>query len=746
MNRQERQYRAPDIQPASDEVCQVLSGILGNGVDVHRCLAAQALGRIGAPAAVQPLVAALLDEDEDVRADAAAALSDLGDPRAGRQLLENLIGDPCTEVKLAAIDALAKQQDIRIVPWLRRMVIARDEEIAWDEDEFYASGWDDWLDVQVKAVSALAALNAGEAVPDIVAAIRDEDAQDMTETAFKALAQMGRPGIDALGGFLGEESARVRRRAAAALAGSDADEAAEYLTRAFADPDAAVRLGALRAQAARQPADDRLAALFGDPDAIVRADTVRLCGRYHPDRLQDLLDDAEESVQVAALTALARLPDINADDRLTATLREKFSVGSAAVAAAAAEALAITAPQAAISDLTAVLEDRNGSTEIRLGALRGLAATGDAEAVEALVGVIDDTARAIRLEAMSALARLAGLDDDWPNAAGSALLSILTDDDQPEAGAGDKHQSAPAPPSEQKPEPAPSAEVGDGAGAYPTSTLQAILADTPEVEAALSLPDQGIELTPADMERLAIARRIKGKKRMPVRPTVVLHDDIRRFAARVLGDLNHADVAQGLALALTARDNDVRLAAADSLARIGQRLNPLPAATAQALLTADATAGQDEKRLLIRALSACEGDGIDDRLRAYLDDDDPYLRSEAIRALGKRRRVGPEIEPLLGDSDPTVRLSAAEAIAEAGGDKAVKLLVDFAFAFEGFHSRRAARLLRGLNTAQANAHFVDVLRDPDRTRTWSVAIEATGELNRSQPVQTLEGTNSERPD
>ena len=163
--------RAPVSQPPSDDVCQVLSGILGDGSDVHRCLAARALGRIGAPAAVQPLIAALLDEDEDVRTDAAEALSVLIDPRAGQQLLENLLGDPCAEVKLAAIETLAKLGDRRVTPWLRRMVKGRDEEINWDEQEFFASGWNDWVDVQAKAISALATLNAEEAVPDIVAAM-----------------------------------------------------------------------------------------------------------------------------------------------------------------------------------------------------------------------------------------------------------------------------------------------------------------------------------------------------------------------------------------------------------------------------------------------------------------------------------------------------------------------------------------------------------------------------------------------
>ncbi|MDP6882916.1 MAG: HEAT repeat domain-containing protein [Rhodospirillales bacterium] len=727
LNREE----PPVSQAVPDEVCQALSAILSDGADVHRCLAAQALGRIGAPTAVQPLIAALLDEDEDVRTDVAEALSELADPRASQQLLENLLGDPCTEVKLAAIETLAKLGDKKVIPWLRRMVKGRDEEIVWDEEEFFASGWDDWVDLQIKAVDALAVLNAGEAVSDIVAAMRDEDAQDMTEAAFNALARMGDTGIEALACFLDDESTRLRRRAAAALAASDAREAAEPVTRALADPSAEVRLAAMRALASQVPADERLVALLEDSDAAVRAETARLCGGYNLDRIGALLDDASIAVQVAALTVLADSQDFSADKALDKALCAKLVDNTAEIAAAAARALAAVAPQAAVDHLIPLLGDADRSVDARLGMLHGLAAAGGERAVEALAGVIDDEARAIRLEAMSALARLAGADAVWPNAAGGALLSALRGVYEPEAG--DDTVAAPEdlPAENSEPGPAAADEGEEEGGEFPTSTLGAILEDVPEVREALRLSGDGLELTPDDMERLALAKRIKSKKRVPLAPKVVLHEDIRRFAARVLGDLKQADVARELAIALTADDHEVRLAAADSLARIGAHLNPLPGDVAEALMGSVETADRDLKLLLIRALAGCQGDGIGDMLRARLGDDDPFVRSEAVRALSRLGQVGAEVEPLLGDDDASVRLSAAEAIAAAGGADAVKLLVDFAFSFEGYHGRQTARLLRDLDGPGASALFVDVLRDTERKRTWSVAIGALEELNRS---------------
>jgi HEAT repeat protein len=176
------------------------------------------------------------------------------------------------------------------------------------------------------------------------------------------------------------------------------------------------------------------------------------------------------------------------------------------------------------------------------------------------------------------------------------------------------------------------------------------------------------------------------------------------------------------------------LAAADSLARVGARLGSLPGDVGDALLAAAASADRDMKLFLFRALAVCTGDPAIELLATHLADDDPFVRSEAVRALAKLGQVGPQTAALLSDRDPAVRLTAAEAIAGAGGGDAVPDLVDFAFTFEGYHGRRTAQLLRGLDAGRASALFADVLRDPARKRTWAVAIEALAELNHAPAV------------
>ena len=172
-----------------DRICARLSEILREGVDIHRTLAAQALGAIGRRDGVPALLDALLDEDPDVRVDAATALGLVGDPSTAPKLMDNLIGDPDTEVKLAVLDALVAMRHEAIIPWLIRLLKGRDEEMAWDEDAIYQDGWDDWVDMQVKAIEGLAAFGVSKAVPDVIEAIEDEFGQDLSETGFRALVR-----------------------------------------------------------------------------------------------------------------------------------------------------------------------------------------------------------------------------------------------------------------------------------------------------------------------------------------------------------------------------------------------------------------------------------------------------------------------------------------------------------------------------------------------------------------------------
>jgi HEAT repeat protein len=153
-------------------------------------------------------------------------------------------------------------------------------------------------------------------------------------------------------------------------------------------------------------------------------------------------------------------------------------------------------------------------------------------------------------------------------------------------------------------------------------------------------------------------------------PPVAPRLDIRRLAARVLGDIAVVDVALELALVLKDDDRDVLLAAADSLARIGERLAKLPNAAMESLLAALPGADRDLRLCIIRALAWGDHDRILEVLEAHLGDEDSFVRAEAVRALSKRGSNS-GFGDLLGDPDPGVRLAVARAVAGAKGPKAV---------------------------------------------------------------------------
>ncbi|MHA1158218.1 MAG: HEAT repeat domain-containing protein, partial [Alphaproteobacteria bacterium] len=327
-------------------------------------------------------------------------------------------------------------------------------------------------------------------------------------------------------------------------------------------------------------------------------------------------------------------------------------------------------------------------------------------------------------------------DDDADGEAEDDQAACKTD----EAPEGADDDAAVAISAEDEPEPEPEAVVDDDAHAsadpegeveraVPTSTLQAILGEGIPRDFAHSAGD-GVELSPEDIHRLATTMQVPAKKVVSLGTQAPVHQDVRRFAARVLGDLPRAEVADELATALSDKDMPLRMSAADSLACIAEAAGTLPAAAIDALL---ATFDDPERELrlsAIRALGAQGGEQATTVLIARLRDDDSFVRCAALHALAGAGTAGPEVEALLEDSDPQVRLEAAGAVTAAGGAGATDQLIDFAFAFEGHHRRQAGRALRGLDTVAANRRFLEVLDDPDRKILWAVAIEALEELNR----------------
>jgi HEAT repeat protein len=736
--------RASSLPEQNADVCSVLCGILLEGMDFHRALAAQALSRIGGEEAIDALIKSLLDEDEDVRTDAATGLAGLGDPKANEQLLENLVGDPCPEVKMAAISALSQSGNDDVKPWLLKILAGRDEEIAWDEDEFYASGWDDWADMQVKAMNALADLGVEEAVPGIVAAINDDDGLDIIDTAMKALARIGPSGITALAGYLDNSDERRRRRAAASLAKCEGPEAMKAISRALQDSSSEVRLAVARGLAEKNPADERLPILLLDKEAHVRAEGVGLCGAYNEDRMDLLLDDKDPGVQQAVLELLSGHPELTNIPTLGERVRELLHSPSVPVAASAALALTVVSSEKAVSELAELLAQENIAAEVRRGAIRGLKRVGGDDALQALITLLGGNDRQLRLESMGAIADLAE-EGDWPNAAGNSLLAALSgelvpepetdpeateettrEDDSKEESAAENESDGNTDPEEVAVDDEPEGDQ------FPTSTLDSIMSVGKAEAAAPPLED--VELSSEDIEFLSLSGggKQKGRRTLPVVPDVVAHEDVRLFAARLLSKFAQPEVTVALLDPLSSDDIELKQTAVQSLAHITANVSELPDEVLQALLAEAKSSNLDIRRQAIRALGGAKDAAVVMVLINALDDEDSFVRTEAIRSLGRLGEAGAGVSRFLEDPEAFVRLEAAQALAETGASGIVETLVDYAFSFEGYHGREASRLLAGIDKQAANALFIEALHDDDRKRYWKVAIEALEELNQNR--------------
>jgi len=98
-------------QRAYDERLAHFIALLSDDSEGNRWKAAEALGRIGDPAAVDELIGTLWDDDEWVRLKAAWALGRIGDPRAIHPLqrLYRMENEGAQEIIKEALDAIKEQ-------------------------------------------------------------------------------------------------------------------------------------------------------------------------------------------------------------------------------------------------------------------------------------------------------------------------------------------------------------------------------------------------------------------------------------------------------------------------------------------------------------------------------------------------------------------------------------------------------------------------------------------------------------
>jgi HEAT repeat protein len=132
--------------------------------------AAEVLGKIGDLRAVEPLIAALSDEDLGVRQCATDALGKIGDPRAVEPLINSALLDESLSVRERAARALGKIGE----PTVESSIVALSDT--------------DW-DVRLDAAEVLGKIGDPRAIPALEKAINDSH-ENVRDKAKEALAKI----------------------------------------------------------------------------------------------------------------------------------------------------------------------------------------------------------------------------------------------------------------------------------------------------------------------------------------------------------------------------------------------------------------------------------------------------------------------------------------------------------------------------------------------------------------------------
>jgi len=713
---------------------------------VHRCAAARTLGILQGPVAIAALTGALLDEDPDVRVDAAGALAVIQDSDTAAKLMESLIGDPEADVKMAALTALVDMRYAPVVDLLRALVVSRaEDQIAWDESAFYTDGWDAWDDIQLAAIRGLGEFGTQEAVDDILKALADEMGQDVSETAFQALAQMGIAGAGALQAIYESGDARLNRRIAHAVGQAQNCHLDALRAEMLHDKAPLIRALALENLASD---DARLTNMFIDEDAGVRAAVMRHHGAAHLHLLHGMIGDMAPEVRIEVFKIIAAKPKPFTNKEDVKAIQSTVKGDPDAARHAALALFALKGPKVA-KGFTHVLGKPDIPREFRIGILETLEKAGEI-AVPALLEVAGDTDRQLRLASLTTLANIAVNDPVWPNDAGRGLLLALkgelvlppeepeTDEIEPEIETGIEPESEPDPEPDQAELDEINREIEESLplvveDAAPGSTLRAIMANAPD----MSAPEPQEIVLDATQERLLKMTNTRGfaKRKVSWATELAPFLDVRRFSARLLGQIVHSDVTQALIGAMQSDpDTELLEAVLFSLSEHGRIRGQLPGVLREQTETLLCSGVSEIRVMATRILGFMPDDDIDAMLAGLVSHEDQLVRVEAIRALDRRDVADDALYTALNDDYLGAGIVAAGALARITGDKAAAALVDFATRNDGIYRREIGRLLGQYAPQEGAARLLDLLEDQTRKIEWLVAIDALAELFQHQAL------------
>jgi HEAT repeat protein len=263
-----------------------LSSVLRGGSHERRVAAANALGEMGDPSVLQPLIAALKDPEAMVRAAAANGLARVGDPQSSLPLAP-LLRDSARNVRVAAVNALGQIGDRNALDPLLKLVNDRE----WE--------------VRAALAETFGKLADKRALPAVLGLLNDRD-QEVRQNAADALGKVGDDSVlENLVLAMVDEHIGVRQAASRAITLVD-----PYWDRS---PLVEAMTGELREATKHRDTGVQTAAAAllrrltkHGPRTAPRAGDSRKQTDAVLDILTRLTRDSDEDVRLAAVEALAR--------------------------------------------------------------------------------------------------------------------------------------------------------------------------------------------------------------------------------------------------------------------------------------------------------------------------------------------------------------------------------------------------------------------------------------------------------
>ena len=427
-------------QLGSPRAVEPLVGLLAQQDSSYRGNAAEALGRLGDPSAVEPLVTALVDDDL-THLDATAfteALIGLGEPGVVEPLVLELLNFHHGSGRDAP-EALRSLVDPKILGSVRSIGVSAVGASYTKAGLLGAIGEPQDVDALItlldhwdsstrrKAAQALGLLGDLRAVTPLIVVLEDDE-ELVRWAATQALGRLGdQRAVEPLSGRLYDEDAAVRYLSVEALRGLGGQHAVESLVALL--EDSAPFLDNLRQEAAEalgamvgSHSVKLLTARLGNEDASARARLAEGLGALSTPAsivgLIGLLEDDEERVRWRALQALKAL-DAARDARVIDATLAQFDDADPAVRASAAEAVGELGIGSSVEQLIVSLHDEHSG--VRATAAEALGKLGGRSSVEPLIAALHDEHPGVRASAAEALGSLRD-----PRSV-SALTSALDD-------------------------------------------------------------------------------------------------------------------------------------------------------------------------------------------------------------------------------------------------------------------------------------------------------------------------------